>query len=77
MSKAKLVSVRIDEDLLRDIDSLVSSSEWVSRSDAIVAGLKIFRELAKRKGVHYPARFYPQYGDVVDKCEFEYHREHK
>ena len=77
MSKSKLVSVRIDGDLLRDIDSLVSPEKWVTRSSAIEAGLKILRELAKRQGVSKLTHFYPEYGDVVDKCEFEYHREHK
>lgn len=77
MSKSKLVSVRIDESLLADIDKLAEGSEWWKRSNLIEAGLKVIRELAKKKGVSYVCRFCPEFGDVADKLELEYHREHK
>ena len=77
MSKTKLGSVRIDEELLAKIDVLAESVRWYSRSEYIAAGLKVMVELAKKGLDRKAIQYYPEYGDVLDSIDFKYHREHK
>lgn len=77
MNKTKLVSVRIDEELLRKVDLMAGDDRFYNRSVYIQAGLKLMVELNKR-GMSYQAlRFHPGYGDKVDELTFKYHREVK
>lgn len=75
--KSKLVSVRIDEDLLEYLPAKSTNCRYPSRSDLINAALRVAVEHKKRCGKWLGLGFWPHYGDVVDKLEFEYHREHK
>lgn len=77
MRKSKLVSVRIDEELLSEIDAIVNGNKWYNRSSHIQAGLKLMVELSKRGLGRDAMRFCPEFGDVVDELSFKYHREHK
>ena len=77
MRKSKLVSVRIDEDLLESIDLIVDGNRYWNRSSYIQAGLKLMVELSKRGLGRGAIRFCPEFGDVVDEISFKYHREHK
>lgn len=77
MGKTKLVSVRIDEELLKNIDLIVGGDRFYNRSAYIQAGLKLMVELNKRKMSHLAFKFYPEYGDKVDEITFKYHREVK
>lgn len=77
MENLKLVSVRIDPRDLKALDEIVSNDPYVKRSDLIQAGIKLYLA-AHEKGLGRDARrFSPRWGDVVDKFEFEYHREHR
>lgn len=77
MNKSKLVSVRIDEELLKKIDKIVEWKKYYNRSTYIQAGLKLMVEMNER-GLDVDAiHFCPEFGDVVDKISFEFHREHK
>lgn len=77
MENLKLISVRIDPRDLKALDEIVENISYVKRSDLIQAGIKLFLA-AHQNGKGMDARrFAPQWGDVVDKFEFEYHREHK
>lgn len=77
MRKSKLVSVRIDEELLSQIDAIVDGNRWYNRSSHIQAGLKLMVELNKRGLDRGALRFCPEFGDVVDEISFKYHREYK
>lgn len=77
MKGTKLVSVRIDEDVLAKIDQLASNSTYRSRSDIINGALRMIACADSSKMADKACKFWPQYGDVIDKFEFEYHREHK
>lgn len=77
MKGTKLVSVRIDEDVLAKIDLLVSKMSYRKRSDIINAALRMIAYADGLKMAEKACKFYPQFGDVIDKFEFEYHREHK
>lgn len=77
MKGTKLVSVRIDEDVLAKIDQLANKSTYRKRSDIINAALRMIAYSDGSKMAEKACQFWPQFGDVIDKFEFEYHREHK
>lgn len=77
MKGTKLVSVRIDEDVLAKIDQLAVKSTYRKRSDIINAALRMIAYSDGSKMAEKACKFWPQYGDIIDKFEFEFHREHK
>ena len=77
MKGTKLVSVRIDEDVLAKIDQIAGNSTYRKRSDIINGALRMIAYSDGSKMAEKACQFWPQYGDVIDKFEFEYHREHK
>lgn len=77
MENAKLVSVRIPADLLREVDAICAKYETFSRTDLIVAGLRFVTTKKGLENLRYLMRFHPQFGDVVDEFTFKYHREVK
>lgn len=77
MNKSKLVSVRIDEELLKKIDQMAEGGFYFKRSRYIQAGLKLMVELNERGLGRDAIRFCPEFGDVVDEISFKYHRGHK
>lgn len=77
MNGTKLVSVRIDEDVLAKIDQLANKSTYLKRSDIINGALRMIAYSEGSKMSEKACKFWPQYGDVIDKFEFEFHREHK
>lgn len=77
MSATRLISVRIDEEVLAKIDQLAENSTYRKRSDIINGALKMIAYADNSKLADKACKFWPQFGDVIDKIEFEYHREHK
>lgn len=75
MIKKKLISVRIDETLIEELDNISKRSLFYSRSNLVESSVKFFIEACKQgllKDVWY---FCPRYGDKCDVLEFRYHRE--
>lgn len=77
MKESKLVSVRIDGELLESIDLIVGGNRYYNRSSYIQAGLQLMVELNKRGLDRDAIHFCPRVGDVVDEISFKYHRERK
>lgn len=75
MKGTKLVSVRLPEGLVKQLDKF--GEDCRSRSTLIYAGCNLILEAAKRGKAWNAIRFSPEFGDVVDEFEFKYHREHK
>ena len=75
MEGTKLVSVRLPEDLVKQLDKVGEDSYF--RSTLIYAGCKLILQAAKRGKAWDAIRFAPQFGDVVDEYVFKYHREHR
>lgn len=73
MYKTKLVSVRIDEDLLAKIDAIAKELTYYSRSNLIEAGLNLIAEGYKRQGVQKPWQFSPRW-DEITEFVFKYKR---
>lgn len=77
MEKLKGISVRVDPRDLDEIDKIIEARSYLTRSDLINAGIRLMIA-AEKVGLKDKAlRFNPRWGDVVDKFEFEYHREHR
>ena len=77
MRGTKLISVRIDEDFLKIIDEYCAKHEYRKRSDVINAAIRLIATAEPLGFIGKACKFYPQFGDVIDKLEFEYHRQHK
>lgn len=77
MRGTKLISVRIDEDFLKKIDDYCDRSDYRKRSDVINAAVRLLATAGDDKFITKVCKYWPQYGDVIDKLELEYHREHK
>lgn len=73
MKKTKVVTFRIEEDMLNEIDQITSRHGWYKRSSIIEAGLQIMVELEKR-GLARQALSYRPKWDEIDTLEFKMHR---
>ena len=74
-----VISVRLDEDVEKELMSMIATSgrRWPNRSDVINWALRVSIEYQKKNKRWLGQSFYPLYGDVIDKIEFEFHREVK
>lgn len=77
MNKTKVISVRIDEKLLAQIDEKVSHMTYHKRNDLICGLLRLANHVATPSRLEQFCFFYPEWGDVLDEFEFKYHRGHK
>lgn len=75
MAQKKLVSVRLNEDDLAQIDDWASKQPYRKRSDVIDAAVRFAAWLIRQGYMHKLDRFWPKW-DSVDNFQFDYHREH-
>lgn len=66
MKKTKLVSVRIDEDLIDKIDAIVEKERYITRSTLIEAGVMMIAQGYESPDVHAPWRFYPKWDEITE-----------
>lgn len=72
----KVISVRVEERTLRELDDAVKSLSWYKRNNVIEGAISLATYMIKEKRMGSKlANFDPLWGDVVDKFEFEYHRD--
>ena len=76
MGKSKLVYVRLDEDAITIIDGECKSWSYLGRSDFINAAVRLMAAAIKLNKAEKIICFWPKV-HVIDKFEFEYHREVK
>lgn len=74
MAKKKLVSVRLDEEDVAQIDSWVEAGCYYGRSDVIDAAVRLAAWLIRHGLIYKLLKFWPKY-DTVDNFDFSYHRE--
>lgn len=77
MNETKLISVRVPADVLNKIDLLASKFTYYKRSDFINAALRLMVVDETSQFAKKALSFWPEFGDILDKLELEYHREHK
>ena len=74
----KVISVRVEERVLRELDDAVKSLKWYNRNNIVEGAILLATYMIKEKNMGKKlACFDPYWGDVVDKLEFEYHRDHE
>lgn len=73
MEKTKVVTFRIDEDMLNEVDRIASRNGWFKRSHVIAAGLRIMVELEKRNLAGQALKYHPRW-DEIDTLDFKMHR---
>lgn len=72
----KVISVRVEESVLRELDEAVKSLRWYKRNHVIEGAICLATYMIKEKHMGEKlVHFDPHWGDVVDKFEFEYHRD--
>ena len=74
MKSKKLVSVRLDEEDLQVLDQACKMDIYRKRSDYICKAVSFMAWAISNKEAHKLMKFWPEFGDIVDKFEFEYHR---
>lgn len=77
MSESKLVSVRLDAEDIKEIDRQCKSLGYVNRSFVINKAVSLAVYMMQHGHFRKLWNFNPQFGDVVDKFELEFHRELK
>lgn len=73
MEKTKVVTFRIEESVLDDVDRIAKKVCWYKRSHVIAAGLRLMVELDKKNLARRAMSFSPRFDDVVS-LEFEIKR---
>lgn len=77
MATTKLISIRVDEDDLSWIDNAVAKHGYPKRSDYVNAALRLMAWAIKNSKESKILRFHPQFGDVMDSFDLNYHRQHR
>lgn len=73
MEKTKVVTFRIEESVLQQVDQIAKRQTWYKRSHVIEAGLKLMVELDKRHLAGRAMSYHPRFDDIVT-LEFEIKR---
>lgn len=76
MTKDSVITFRIEDDILEQIDALVRKHRYYKRSRFIQAGLLLMIELDKKGMADRALSYYPDYDEVVD-INFERRRKVK
>lgn len=73
MTKDSVITFRIEDNVLEQIDALVRKHRYYKRSRFIQAGLLLMIELDKKGKATEALSYYPEYDEVVD-IKFERRR---
>lgn len=73
MEKTKVVTFRIEESVLEQVDQIAKRQTWYKRSHVIAAGLRLMAELDKRHLAGRALSYHPRFDDIVN-LEFEIKR---
>lgn len=75
MAKKQLVSVRLDEEDLAQIDKWAKDSVYYKRSDVVDAGVRLAAWCIRHGHILKLMKFWPKW-DTVINFQFDYHRVH-
>lgn len=76
MDKTKLISIRVSEESLKEIDGFAKKKYWMKRSKVINSAID-FMAWAIKNGHGSKIRMFNPKWDEVEKFDFDYHRKHK
>ena len=73
---SKVISVRVEERTLRELDEAVKSMQGYNRNNVIEGAISLATYMITERHMGEKLVFFdPLWGDIVDKFEFEYHRD--
>lgn len=75
MEQMKVVAVRLPQSVIDELSK--NHYDYRSQSDYIRAGARLMAELLKIHKAEKVIKFYPEFGDVLDKFELGYHRQRR
>lgn len=73
MEKTRVVTFRIEENVLNEVDQIANRHGYYKRSHVIAAGLRIMVELEKRNLAGQALSYHPNFDDI-DTLAFKMHR---
>lgn len=73
MEKTKVVTFRIEEDVLNEVDRIASNHGWYKRSHVIAAGLRVMVELEKHNLAGQALSYNPKF-DEIETIDFKRRR---
>lgn len=73
MEKTQVVTFRIEESVLADVDRIAKEVGWYKRSHVIAAGLRLMVEMHKRRLASRVLHYHPKFDDIVS-LDFEIKR---
>lgn len=76
MAESKVISIRLTEEMLAEVDRLAARERWYTRTSIIEAGIKMMIEAQHHKDVQNPLSFSPRW-DEVTEFSFKYRRKVK
>ena len=74
MRQTKLISVRLDEEDIADIDKWCKENRYWKRSAIISQAVALARVLVQTGHANELLLFHPRCGDVIDDLKLTYHR---
>ena len=77
MENLKLVSLRLDPRTIEKVEKAAASLTYWKKTDVMRKGIELVAYLAEHHLLDKVMKFCPEFGDVVDKFEFQFHREFK
>lgn len=76
MAESKVVSIRLTEEMLAEVDRLAAKQRWYTRTSIIEAGIKMMIVAQDHGGVQNPINFSPRW-DEVTEFSFKFRRKVK
>ena len=65
MEKTRVVTFRIEEDVLNEVDQIANRHGYCKRSHVIAAGLRMMVELEKRGLARQALNYHPKFDEIV------------
>lgn len=76
MAESKVISIRLTEEMLAEVDRLAAKQRWYTRTSIIEAGIKMMIAAQDCGDVQNPISFSPRW-DEVTEFTFRYRRKVK
>lgn len=73
MAESKVISIRLTDEMLAEVDRLAARQRYYTRTSIIEAGIKMMIAAETHGGVQNPINFSPRW-DEVTEFSFRYRR---
>lgn len=66
MAESKVISIRLTEEMLAEVDRLAAKERWLTRTCIIEAGIKMMIAAQGFRDVQNPINFSPRWDEVIE-----------